>query len=81
LAKHLAGLRFGDEVTLPAALFINDHEAGKVTSVVHSPRFGWIGLGYLKAVQGADTQMVESRHGERAVSVQVVELPFKSLAA
>ncbi len=81
LAKHLVGLRFDAEITLPSALFVDGHEAGKVTSVVYSPRFGWIGLGYLKTVQGADTQMVESRSSERTVSVQVVELPFKSSAA
>ena len=81
LAKHLVGLRFDAEVTLPSALFIDDHEAGKVTSVVHSPRFGWIGLGYLKTVQGTDTRMVESRSSERTVSAQVVGLPFKSSAA
>ena len=81
LAKHLVGLRFDAEVTLPAALFVDGHEAGRVTSTVFSPRFGWIGLGYLKTVQGADTQMVESRCGERAVGTRVVGLPFKSLAA
>jgi len=34
---------------LPAPLWIDNHEAGVVTSVVHSPALGWIGLGYLKA--------------------------------
>jgi len=75
LAKHLVGLRFEDEVLLPAGLFVDGHEAGTVTSVVHSPRLGWIGLGYLKT-QGKDAPVVESRSGERAVGVQVVALPF-----
>lgn len=75
LAKHLVGLRFEDEVELPAGLFVDGHEAGTVTSVVHSPRLGWIGLGYVK-MQGQDTPVVESRSGERAVGAQIVVLPF-----
>jgi aminomethyltransferase len=75
LAKHLVGLRFEDEVLLPAGLFVDGHEVGTVTSMVHSPRLGWIGLGYVKT-QGKDVPVVESRSGERAVGVQVVALPF-----
>jgi folate-binding protein YgfZ len=75
LAKHLVGLRFDDEVLLPAGLFVDEHEVGTVTSVVHSPQLGWIGLGYLKT-QGKDAPVVESRSGERTVGVQVVALPF-----
>jgi folate-binding protein YgfZ len=77
LAKHLVGLRFEAEVVLPSALFVEGHAAGTVTSVVHSPRLGWIGLGYLKT-QGTDAPMVESRSGEWTVSAQVVALPFNS---
>jgi aminomethyltransferase len=77
LAKHLVGLRFEDEITPPSALFVEGHEAGRVTSIVHSPRFSWIGLGYLKTAQGAGAPMVESRSGERTVGTRVVELPFK----
>ena len=76
LAKHLVGLRFEAEVALPATVFVENHEAGTVTSVVHSPRLGWIGLGYLRT-QGTDGAMVESRSGERVVGALVVDLPFK----
>ncbi len=74
LAKQLVGLRFEDEVALPSALYVEGHEVGTVTSVVHSPRLGWIGLGYLKT-QGTDGAMVESR-GDEPVSTRVVGLPF-----
>ena len=76
LAKHLVGLRFDAEVTLPATLTANGHEAGVATSVVHSPRLGWIGLGYLKT-QGTAGAMVESRSGEQAIGTQLVDVPFK----
>ncbi|MBI5565459.1 MAG: folate-binding protein YgfZ [Chloroflexi bacterium] len=76
LAKHLVGLRFEAEVALPSALFVDGHAAGLVTSVVHSPRLGWIGLGYLKT-QGQEPPVVESRSGDRTVNAQVVALPFE----
>jgi aminomethyltransferase len=76
LAKRLVGLRFEEAVTLPASLWIDDHEVGVVTSVAHSPALGWIGLGYLKVAGGSEEQMVQSRSAERTVSVVVSALPF-----
>jgi folate-binding protein YgfZ len=77
LAKRLVGLCFDESVTLPASLWIDDHEAGVVTSVAHSPVLGWIGLGYLKASGGVETQMVQSRSAEQTVSATVSALPMK----
>jgi aminomethyltransferase len=79
LAKRLVGLRFDGPVTLPASLWLDDREAGSVTSVVHSPVLGWIGLGYLKSTGGADAPMVQSRSDERTVAAMVTALPFKSV--
>lgn len=78
LAKHLVGLRFDAEVILPATLVADEHEAGVVTSVAHSPRLGWIGLGYLKT-QGTAGAMVESRSGNQTIATQIIDLPFKSI--
>ena len=77
LAKHLIGLRFDDEVTLPAALWVDDNEVGLVTSVIRSPAHGWIGLGYVKSAYGSDRQVVQSLSGERMVTAHVAALPFK----
>lgn len=77
LAKHLIGLRFDDEVTLPAVLRVDDNEVGLVTSVIRSPVHGWIGLGYLKSAYGSDGQVVQSLSGERLVTAHVAVLPFK----
>ncbi len=79
LAKRLVGLRFDEPVTLPASLRIDDHEAGIVTSVVHSPALGWIGLGYLKSSEGVEAQVVQSRSADRTVLATVAALPFKSV--
>jgi aminomethyltransferase len=76
LAKRLVGLRFDEPVTLPVSLWSDDHEAGVVTSVVHSPALGWIGLGYLKAAGGNERQVVQSRSDDRIVSATVSVLPF-----
>jgi tRNA-modifying protein YgfZ len=79
LAKRLVGLRFADQVTLPASLWIDDHEAGVVTSVAHSPASGWIGLGYLRSSEGVEAQVVQSRSDDRTVPATVVALPLKSV--
>jgi glycine cleavage system aminomethyltransferase T len=76
LAKQLQGLRFAEEITLPAALSHDDHEVGVVTSVVRSPALGWIGLGYLKPSVAAPGQVVQSRHADRVVTTTVAALPF-----
>ena len=76
LAKRLVGLRFDERVTLPASLWIDDHEAGVVTSVVHSPALGWIGLGYLKSSEGLEAQVIQSRSADRIASATVSTLPF-----
>lgn len=75
LAKHLVGLRFENEITLPATLFAGETAIGLVTSVAQSPRLGWIGLGYVKSEYG-DGHVVESRSGDRAVAARIVNLPF-----
>jgi len=76
LAKRLVGLRFAQQMTLPASLWVDDHEAGVVTSVVHSPALGWIGLGYLKSSGGVEAQVVQSRSDDQIVSATVSTLPF-----
>ncbi|HSD83766.1 MAG TPA: glycine cleavage T C-terminal barrel domain-containing protein [Anaerolineae bacterium] len=78
LAKRLVGLRFEGAMALPATLWLAEQEVGVVTSVVHSPALGWIGLGYLKSSGGAEAQVVQSRSGERMVQTMVSALPFKS---
>jgi tRNA-modifying protein YgfZ len=76
LAKQLIGLRFEAEAILPATLLSDEHEAGVVTSVAHSPVLGWIGLGYLKSAEAAPGQLVQSRSGERIVRATVSAVPF-----
>lgn len=76
LAKQLLGLRFASAITLPATLLTDEHEVGTVTSVVHSPALGWIGLGYVKSAAAVPGQLVQARSGERIVPATVVALPF-----
>jgi tRNA-modifying protein YgfZ len=77
LVKRLVGLRFDEQIMLPASLWIADHEAGVVTSVVRSPALGWIGLGYLKSSGGVEAQVVQSRSGEQMAPATIAVLPFK----
>ncbi len=79
IARQLRGLRFAGLPALPAGagvplarLDAEGKEAGDLTSLVASPRYGLIGLGYVRtayATPGASVQVGDLR-------VEVVELPF-----
>lgn len=77
LAKMLRGLRLAADVAAPAPgspikLAVEGKEAGDLTSVVVSPRFGPIGLAYVRSAHCAPgTPMLAG-----AVEAAVVELPF-----
>lgn len=73
LAKRLMGLRFEHAVEPGTALLVDGKDAGVVTSSAQSPRFGAIGLGYVRtAFADAGLHVALATGG----SVEVVELPF-----
>lgn len=83
LAKSLRGLRFAAAPALPAEpatplakLEVAGKESGDLTSVVHSPRFGLIGLAYVRTAQAAPGSRVWAAGAE----AEVVELPFRAEA-
>lgn len=73
LAKRLVGLRF-DRESEPGPLLRDGKEAGLITSAVVSPRFGPIGLGYVRT---AFAQPGERLEASGAVA-ELVELPFEA---
>ena len=72
LAKQLMGLRLAAPVG-QGKLRHDGKEAGDLTSVVDSPRFGPIGLAYVRTAAAAPGTVVEVGDGVRA---EVVALPF-----
>jgi folate-binding protein YgfZ len=74
LSHRLVGLRFaGDDLPAPRSALVGERgEVGNVTSAVHSPRFGAIGLGFVQAAL-AETGAV-LRAGE--AEARIVALPF-----
>lgn len=74
LAKQLRGLRLQQPVTAPGKLEADGKEAGDLTSMVMSPRFGPIALAYVRTAHAAPGSTVgiagSDAHGE------VAELPF-----
>lgn len=51
IAKLLCGLRLSAAPeAVPASITVDGKEAGTLTSAVYSPRYGWIGLAYLRRV-------------------------------
>jgi len=76
LAKQLRGLRFPAGapagLALPAKLDVDGKEAGDLTSLAESPRFGTIGLAYVRTAHAA----AGTRVGAGGAEAEVVELPF-----
>ncbi|RRR69237.1 MAG: folate-binding protein [Candidatus Viridilinea halotolerans] len=78
LAKAMRGLRFTGTPGLTsggkplAKLEADDKEAGDLTSVVESPRYGLIGLGYVRSAYLAG----ETPLHVAGSAVELVELPF-----
>lgn len=77
LAKQLRGLRLSAGapagLSLPAKLNAGGKEAGDLTSLVESPRFGTIGLAYVRTAH-AEPGTALAVGGAAA---EVVELPFR----
>ncbi len=75
LAKQLMGLRLSRLVQAGGKLRREGKEAGDLTSVVDSPRFGPIALAYVRTAAAEPGTVVEVAEG---VTGEVVELPFTS---
>jgi aminomethyltransferase len=73
LAKQLMGLRLARLVEPGGKLQHEGKEAGDLTSVVDSPRFGPIGLAYVRTAAAEPGTIVQVADG---VDAEVVELPF-----
>ncbi len=76
LAKTMVGLRSRQQLPRGAALRTPNGSAGMVTSTVHSPRLGWIGLALVKpaaAMSGAEMTVGDY---EPALRATVTALPF-----
>jgi aminomethyltransferase len=76
LAKQLRGLRLSGVAEAPARLVVAGKEAGDLTSVTQSPRFGPIGLAYVRTAHAEPGMQVAIADSE--VSGEVVALPFGS---
>jgi len=73
-AKRLMGLRLEQLVAAGSALEHNGKNVGVLTSVVQSPRFGPIGLAYIRTAAAVPGTQVQLPGG---IGAEVVELPFE----
>jgi folate-binding Fe-S cluster repair protein YgfZ len=73
--RHLRGLLLSGSASAGDELRLEERSLGSLTSVVESPRLGWIGLALVRreAAPGATVSV-----GEDGVRAEVVELPFES---
>jgi aminomethyltransferase len=74
LAKQLMGLRLSRLVEAGGKLQREGKEMGDLTSVVASPRFGPIGLAYVRTASAEPGTIVQVAQG---VDAEVVDLPFR----
>jgi aminomethyltransferase len=80
LAKQLVGVRLESQAAPGSILRQGDRTVGTLTSIVQSPRLGWIGLasGRPSALATDDGRVKIGENGETAL---MVELPFAALEA
>jgi folate-binding protein YgfZ len=73
--RHLRGLRLSGGALRGEELRLGDRVVGVLTSLVDSPRLGWIGLSLLRreAAPGATIAV-----GDGRIQAEVVELPFEA---
>ncbi|NJK78944.1 MAG: aminomethyl transferase family protein [Chloroflexaceae bacterium] len=79
MAKKLRGLKLSALVelpTVPRKLAVDGKEAGDLTSVVESPRYGPIALAYVRTAHAEPGTMVGI--AESDVTGAVIELPFQA---
>jgi folate-binding protein YgfZ len=76
VTRNLVGLRLTDAAERGSRILHEGHKIGEVTSIVNSPRLGWIGLAVIKrpASDAGTTLAVIGEGGE--VPATVVQLPF-----
>ena len=76
--RLLAGLRASRPMAAESTLFLEDREAGLITSAAISPRLGAIGLGYLRReLATAGTTLELAAEDGTILEVQVSDLPFQ----
>jgi aminomethyltransferase len=73
LAKRLMGLRLSQAVASGAELRDADKAAGVITSVALSPRYGLIGLAYIRTAAATPGAQLQTEDGATA---ELIELPF-----
>lgn len=77
--RRLMGLSLeGESPAEGARVEVDGRDVGWVTRVVRSPRWGWIGLGYVAREYAEPGRPVLVRAGERTVDARLVALPFGS---
>jgi folate-binding protein YgfZ len=76
VTRSLIGLELSGQVDVGSKVIVEGRTAGEVTSVVESPRLGWIGLGVVKRPHNAAGVDVSVKSGQGEVTAIVRSLPF-----
>lgn len=78
VTKNLVGIRLSTSVDIGAKIKVDGKSAGKLTSIVESPRFGWIGLGLVRRqYRGIGIGVSIQSNDGLVTDGEFVELPFR----
>jgi len=77
VTKHLSGIKLDGAVEAGKALLADGKPVGTLTSVINSPRFGWIGLGVVRRpFDDLGRHLTISDASESPVNAEITSLPF-----
>jgi len=77
ITKKLVGIRLDRYAAVGSSLSVDGKSAGTLTSVVHSPRFGVIGLGVVRQqVSQTGTKLKLTSSTDDGILAEIAKLPF-----
>lgn len=76
ITKRLVGLHLNETVPFGAKVYISGKSVGEVTSIVESPRFGFIAMAVIKRPYFEPGTQVEASSEQKMINGIVCELPF-----
>jgi folate-binding protein YgfZ len=77
VTKHLSGIKLDGAAEAGKALLVDGKPVGALTSVVNSPRFGWIGLGVIRRpFDDLGRHLTIFDGTESLVNAEITPLPF-----
>ena len=77
VTQILCGLKLESEIAPGSRIWLGGRAVGKLTSVVYSPRYDWVGLAVIRRRHlTAETELIVGNTAEAGIPARIVQLPF-----